>query len=133
MMRVYLLFLVCAFCILYVILISSDYTSQPSAESYQLHLRQQNFKPIKKTYISNKDIEKDNIANMFTHLIIVAGHAVMRIESDILMNSGQDKAWYLLPYQLEQGTNYILQAETSLILLLIGFPIIIESHIRYYS
>lgn len=48
-----------------------------------------------------------------THLIIVAGHAVVKIH-EIALATKQDSAWYLLNYQLKQD-----------------FPSIISSHIRH--
>jgi hypothetical protein len=55
---------------------------------------------------------KEEVKTDASHLIIVAGHAVMRL-SKLNVAAKSDDGWYLLPYQRK-----------------IGFPSIISAHIR---
>ena len=86
------------------VIYTSYTTHHPSSSSHSIHLR--GFEDI----LSNK--QKSDLAPLSSHLIMVPGHAVVKINQ--LANAlSQDSAWYLLNYQLNQD-----------------FPMIIASHIR---
>jgi hypothetical protein len=46
------------------------------------------------------------------HLVIVPGHAVMRL-TEISNNPTEDSSWYLLDYQLNQGLPEIIESHIS--------------------